>query len=439
MARNTRALLRAYYKSGRISTRVADRRVEDRFVALSDAERDLYEAMEEYISKIYRRAPGKAKTAVGFLLTVYRRRLASSFHALRCTLEGRLESLQTPGRAAAFGGDDLPDDDTTAEPPDAAGLARIAADVGSGGEVAAIRGLLERIRRLPPDRKLGPLRETLAALRAAGFPQAMVFAQFTDTMDFLREQLADSEPMLRAMCFSGRGGEVRTGEAVWTRIGRDEVKRRFREREADLLLCTDAAAEGLNFQFCGALVNYDMPWNPMRVEQRIGRIDRLGQEFASVEIVNLHYAHHYADTVGTDISIALRKRIGMFQSVVGHLQPILARLPSLIDGAVLDGETGETGRRRAAERADADAGAAAGSGFDLDAIAPQDVEEITRPPSPLDMDDLERVLRHREVLPPGLAVRPLGAREYAARLSGMSEEVRISTDPRYAGEHADGV
>ena len=48
--------------------------------------------------------------------------------------------------------------------------------------------------------------------------------------------------------------------------------------EAEVLLCNDAAAEGLNFQFCGALINYDMPWNPMRVEQRIGRIDRLGQE-----------------------------------------------------------------------------------------------------------------------------------------------------------------
>ena len=62
----------------------------------------------------------------------------------------------------------------------------------------------------------------------------------------------------------------------WRTIDRDDAKRRFRLGEADILLCTDAAAEGLNFQFCGALVNYDMPWNPMRVEQRIGRIDRLG-------------------------------------------------------------------------------------------------------------------------------------------------------------------
>ena len=64
--------------------------------------------------------------------------------------------------------------------------------------------------------------------------------------------------------------------------------------------CTDAAAEGLNFQFCGGLVNYDMPWNPMRVEQRIGRIDRLGQVHKTIRVVNLHYE----DTVETDVYVA---------------------------------------------------------------------------------------------------------------------------------------
>ncbi len=115
------------------------------------------------------------------------------------------------------------------------------------------------------------------------------------------------------MCFSGRGGEVRSADGAWSTIGRDEVKRRFREGEADLLLCTDAAAEGLNFQFCGALINYDMPWNPMRVEQRIGRIDRLGQAHPAIRIVNLHYA----GTVETDVYRALRTRINLFESVVG--------------------------------------------------------------------------------------------------------------------------
>ena len=107
------------------------------------------------------------------------------------------------------------------------------------------------------------------------------------------------------------------------------------------MLCTDAASEGLNFQFCGALINYDMPWNPMRVEQRIGRIDRLGQQHEIIRIVNLHYA----GTVETDVYRALRNRIGLFESVVGRLQPILAQLPRTISAAVLSGSGREDAER----------------------------------------------------------------------------------------------
>ena len=96
---------------------------------------------------------------------------------------------------------------------------------------------------------------------------------------------------------------MRNTDGTWTLITRDEVKRRFKEGRSEVLVCTDAAAEGLNFQFCGALVNYDMPWNPMRVEQRIGRIDRLGQRFSDIRIINLHYE----DTVEADVYRALRK------------------------------------------------------------------------------------------------------------------------------------
>ncbi len=182
-------------------------------------------------------------------------------------------------------------------------------------EGAEIEQLIAMIRRLAAvDTKCVRLREALASLRADGYQQAMVFTQFTDTMDFLRAELR-REGDLRIMCFSGRGGEVANNDDTWRVISRDDVKRRFREGAADVLLCTDAAAEGLNFQFCGALINYDMPWNPMRVEQRIGRIDRLGQAYPDIRIVNMHYA----DTVETDVYVALRHRIGLFERVVGGL------------------------------------------------------------------------------------------------------------------------
>src|SRR5205814_7776401 len=136
---------------------------------------------------------------------------------------------------------------------------------------------------------------------------------------------------LVVLCYSGRGGELRGNAGDWRRISREQAKGKFRRGEADVLLCTDAAAEGLNFQFCGALVNYDMPWNPMRVEQRIGRIDRLGQRFSNIRIINLHYA----DTVEADVYQALRSRISIFENVVGGLQPILTKLPKLIEDSVL--------------------------------------------------------------------------------------------------------
>ncbi|MBI2571674.1 MAG: SWF/SNF helicase family protein, partial [Candidatus Schekmanbacteria bacterium] len=96
--------------------------------------------------------------------------------------------------------------------------------------------------------------------------------------DFLRKHLVKKHGM-SVLCYSGRGGELPAPDGTWRVITRDESKRIFREKAAEVLLCTDAAAEGLNFQFCGALVNYSMPWNPMKGEQRIGRIDRLGSAF----------------------------------------------------------------------------------------------------------------------------------------------------------------
>ncbi len=198
---------------------------------------------------------------------------------------------------------------------------------------ADIQSLLARILKLPSDTKLGKLKDVIASLQKGGYQQVMVFTQYTDTMDFLRDELR-KVPGMTLMCFSGRGGEVPTNDGGWRVISRDDAKRRFREKQADVLLCTDAAAEGLNFQFCGALVNYDMPWNPMRVEQRIGRIDRLGQKYPIIKIVNLHYE----GTIETDVYRALKTRINLFTAVVGKLQPILARLPQTIASRVLEGK-----------------------------------------------------------------------------------------------------
>jgi len=257
----------------------------------------------------------------------------------------------------------------------------------------------------------------------------MVFTQYTDTMDYLREYLSRSIN-LRLMCYSGRGGEVRNIDGSWTRISRDDAKRRFRDGQADVLLCTDAAAEGLNFQFCGAMVNYDMPWNPMRVEQRIGRIDRLGQQNEVIRIVNLHYD----DTVETDVYRALRSRIGLFEKVVGQLQPILSQLPKRIAETVL---TSKDRGRVVAELEDAVQ--ESGSGLDLDAAADSELNLGARPAAPYGMEDLDRIVSSEAAVPAGIEAHGLKSREYSYLAPGMKDAVRITTDPEYYKENTESM
>ena len=437
VSRHTRELLRRYHRKGLLETPIADREVEDRFVTMTGDEAALYQAVEQYIATTFNQASKEQRNAVGFVMTVYRRRLASSFRALRATLGRHRDALAGAERPAADLDEDVSDDELSEEARDADEAEELERRALAAEERAAIEALLDRARRLPPDSKVEALRRTLGDLREGAFRQTMVFTMYTDTMDFLREELA-RDGALRLMCFSGRGGEVRSSDGAWRTVPRDEARRRFREGQADLLLCTDAAAEGLNFQFCGALVNYDMPWNPMRVEQRIGRIDRLGQQHPVIRIVNLHYE----DTVETDVYRVLRDRIGLFESVVGPLQPILSRMPRTIRDAVLArGGGGPDDGARLAARIESELEEVEG-GFDVDATVDAeglDLSMPTRPRSPVTMDDVDRLIRSRELMPPGTEIRLLGQREYALQAPGMAQELRVTTDPAYYAEHTESV
>ena len=436
VSRHTRELLRQYFKAGMLTTPIADRQVQDRFIEMTPEERALYDAVEDYIASTYNQASAKERTAVGFVMTIYRRRLASSFSALRNTLQNHLEAIATGNQAQLLGLDeDAPDDEIDEEVLDSDDVAAFEREALAAEEEADIQSLLFGIGQLPPDSKLESLKNTLAELRRDDYRQAMVFTQYTDTMDFLRAELLKDADQ-RLMCFSGRGGEIPSADGTWRGIGRDDAKRRFRDGEADILLCTDAAAEGLNFQFCGALINYDMPWNPMRVEQRIGRIDRLGQRHGTIRIVNLHYE----GTVETDVYRALRNRIGLFESVVGPLQPILARLPRTISQTVLSGENRDAGERaNVVDAIEQQVREAEGRGFDINAVTEDDLVMPSRLPSSVVMEDLDRVIGTADLMPPGTVIQPLGHREYGLSAPGMSESVRVTTDPVFFEEHSESV
>jgi SNF2 family DNA or RNA helicase len=243
MSRHTRELLRRYFQAGKLSTPIANRKVEDRFIQLKPDESSLYKRVEDYISETYNAAAAEERNAVGFVMTIYRRRLASSFFALRKTLEKRRQGVD--GFLSAI--DEMRLDEDTAdlieagEEIDADTISEQERKALAFEEIASIGDLVDDIARLPVDTKAKTLVEILKELQGTGYPQAMVFTQFTDTMDFLREHLA-AQSGFTVMCFSGRGGEVRGIDGTWKIISRDEVKRRFGERGADILVCTDAAA-----------------------------------------------------------------------------------------------------------------------------------------------------------------------------------------------------
>ena len=329
----------------------------------------------------------------------------------------------------------MPDDELAEEAMDADQALDLEQQALALEELGDIRALLTAAKRLPHDTKAGVLLEVLRGLREQGYRQAMVFTQYTDTMDFLRGRIADAFGP-GVICFSGRGGEVLTPAGDWQVISREATKQRFREGRAEIMVCTDAAAEGLNFQFCGALVNYDMPWNPMRVEQRIGRIDRLGQEHPQIRIVNLHYA----DTVEADVYHALRTRIDLFQTFVGRLQPILARLPQAIAQVTL-GPPGDRALARAnlVSGISSEVTAAEQSGFDLDEVTAKELEEPERPPALYSLSDLGALLTRPELLPPGIESKPLGNRDRSYLAPGMAAPIRVTTDPDYFEQHPDSV
>lgn len=418
MSRHTRSLLRRYQREGKLAARIATRVVNDRFVEMTLAERDIYERVETFIRNAYQNADDAQRNAIGFILTIYRKRLSSSFTALAQSLQGRLDRAAV--EEAQF---ELEDEGEETDVDEAAENLAVANRLL---EAAEIGDLLRAIEALPIDTKALQLKDELERLQAAGFQQTMVFTGYTDTMDALRDWVAN-ETGREVICFSGRGGEVRNPDGSWRIVTRAEIKRRFKDGRGDILLCTDAAAEGLNFQFCGSLINYDMPWNPMRVEQRIGRIDRLGQRFEEIEIINLHYK----DTVETQVYTALASRISLFEDMVGGLQPILSTMSK------------EIGRL-----------ALAGAHVDVDAMIGRRIDETQRPAVDIDdqddlgdmpemgtpainLDTLRYIVSNPQLLPPGYELRPLSEHDFAIEDPETRQAVRATLSRTFYSEHFD--
>nr|MDO8108955.1 SNF2-related protein [Candidatus Sigynarchaeota archaeon] len=153
--------------------------------------------------------------------------------------------------------------------------------------------------------KMGVARQLLEQLSG----KCVVFTEFADTLNYIETWL--SHYGFNYIKFSG---ELSSSQ-------RADVIRKFRE-EKDILVSTDAGSEGLNLQVANTLINYDLPWNPMRVEQRIGRVYRLTQKADKVNIFNLVSKN----TVEAYVLDILYKKIGVFKTILGDLSSILGSL-----------------------------------------------------------------------------------------------------------------
>ena len=436
MWRNTRALLRRYREKGLLRQNVPTRRPQNIWVPLrkgAGGERELYERIDEYIADYYQKYEGEKK-GLGFVMAVYRRRLTSSFYALQRSLERRLEFLEgKAGLRDLLTDEDLEEDELERDVDDLLAEQEDPLRQLALSEMAYVQDFVRDLSELSSDSKFGRLVSDLSELFRRR-DKVIVFTQYVDTMDYLREHLCQVYGR-QVACYSGQRGGERWDGVRWLPCTKEELKAAFREGDdIRLLLCTDSASEGLNLQTCGVLINYDMPWNPMRVEQRIGRIDRIGQRYPDVWIHN----YFYEDTVEAEIYRRLETRIRWFEDVVGRLQPILHEVGNAIEELALlprDRRERELERRIAEIERRIDQQEAAS--FDLDEVATPDEAPLDASVPPVSLEDLEAVLTRSAALKE--AFQRVARRSGVYRLKWQGSERLVTFDPDVFDSHPDSV
>ena len=233
-------------------------------------QRVLYDAVTEYVREGYNQALRDKQPAIGFLMILMQRLVTSSTAAIRTALERRLQVLELPTGQLSLFGEDVGDDWAELE-----GQEQLETLLNSRlkelkNERAEVELLLSAARRCEArgiDVKAQALLDTIQQLQREENDLALkvlLFTEFVPTQQMLAEVLEQ------------RGYPVVVLNGSMNLEERKSAQRAF-ANEAQILISTDAGGEGLNLQFCHVIINYDLPWNPMKLEQRIGRVDRIGQ------------------------------------------------------------------------------------------------------------------------------------------------------------------
>lgn len=312
MMRHTRALLEIYRENGELKSNLARRHVLPiAAVQFTEQEKIFYNSLKEYCDELKEQIiehNEQSKQVMTFLLNFLQLRFASSLDAIKLSLERRLEKVK---KTLLVGQSDFENKEELA-----ARLEELMEEMDPGYEeddlsditldsllkqrseqdlkweqlkLTAMLHQLENVNDTPS--KIQRLLQVINERRTGNrVRQMVIFTRFLDTLNSIRKHLQFREKRLRVGVYAGGFAKTYSPEkGKDITVTHEEVKRLFKMGEIDILLCTDAAAEGLNLQTADLLVNFDMGWNPMKIEQRIGRIDRIGQKHNDIDVLNMCY------------------------------------------------------------------------------------------------------------------------------------------------------
>ncbi len=344
--RNTRKQLE------KLGYRFPRRVIENRDVQLGTRHAEILDGLNDYLKNYYNAYKSflsdDERYGFGLIRSVYHQRFVSSFASAYQTIRRRREALEAllsgdEERLRELALDLVEDFSDNVDEEDV--LEAMLVEVKKAKdlieqELHLLRGLEERL--LPysravsagDDPKLQEIQRVVQELREEG-RKVLVFSKFTDTVDVVRDFLSQWLGADRVGTYTGRGGEVwDSQDKAWKVVEKEDVRRAL-ERQVDVLVCSEAASEGLNLQAASAVVNVDMPWNPARVEQRIGRVDRIGQRADVVKVVNVWYP----DTYEARMYRVLFERQHIWWVVVGPASGIIAqRLVEAFEGGLSGAE-----------------------------------------------------------------------------------------------------
>jgi superfamily II DNA or RNA helicase len=334
-------------ETGKVKRLFTKRKVNTADFQLDGEELDFYDALTRYVEdqSILASAEDSARgRAVGFTMAMLQRRMASTVYAVRRSLErmkDRREKILSDPDAHRKEQIErkLPEDfeDLTEEEQQdiVAQLEDVVADVDPAAlrdEIAKLAKLVEQAKHLERRQIESKLTKLKSILTENGFfsdpkKKLLVFTEHKDSLDFLAGDGRDGRPLGKLREWGLTVTTIHGGMKIGDRDtpgSRIYAEREFRDT-CQILVATEAAGEGINLQFCSEMVNYDIPWNPVRLEQRIGRIHRYGQEKTCV-IFNFVASNTREGRVLGKLQLRLaeiRKELGTDQvfDVVGEVLP----------------------------------------------------------------------------------------------------------------------